>query len=168
MIVRGDRWVRISVWRPLFKVSNGCNISMPVSRHFTRNPGEVVTDMSHPLQHGQLLFSPGCHFSYRVIGPCCRLFDREQLPWPCCRLEWGGKEPSWRRIGRRFIVDLASKTHPSYSVELLGYGHPAEPIVLTLYSVNLPQPLKEWWHSPGKSAETCELPSPSPAAEERG
>ena len=102
--------------------------------------------MSHPLQHEQVFFSPGCHFSYRVIGPCCRLFDREQLPYPCCRLQWRGKEPSWRRIGKRFIVDLSTKKHPSYSVEILGQGL-LEPIVLTLYAVNLPEETKSWWHS---------------------
>jgi hypothetical protein len=102
--------------------------------------------MSHPLQHGQVFFSPGCHFSYRVIGPCCRLFDREQLPWPCCRLQWRGKEPSWRRIGKRFIVDLSTKNHPSYSVEILGQGL-QEPIVITLYAVNLPDAIRHWWHS---------------------
>jgi len=53
--------------------------------------------------HGLLEFSsehasPGGQFSFRVLGPCCRLFDREELPWPCCRLAWRSKEPSWRRI----------------------------------------------------------------------
>lgn len=109
--------------------------------------------MLHPLDHGQIILSPGCHFSYRVIGPCCRLFDREQLPWPCCRLQWRGKEPSWRRIGRRFTVDLATRGHPTYSVEFLGQAQATpstrnqDPIVLTLYWVNLPQPMKEWWYS---------------------
>ena len=102
--------------------------------------------MSHPLQHGQVFFSPGCHFSYRVIGACCRLFDREQLPYPCCRLQWRGKEPSWRRIGKRFIVDLSTKKHPSYNVEILGQGL-QEPIVITLYAVNLSEDAKHWWHS---------------------
>ena len=102
--------------------------------------------MFHPLQHGQVFFSPGCHFSYRVIGSCCRLFDREQLPYPCCRLQWRGKEPSWRRIGKRFIVDLSTKKHPSYNVEFLGQGL-QEPIVITLYAVNLPEATKTWWHS---------------------
>lgn len=102
--------------------------------------------MSHPLSNGQIFSSPGCHFTYRVIGPCCRLFDREQLPWPCCRIEWHGKEPSWRRIGRRFIADLATRNSPSYSVEILG-REAHEPIVVTLYWLKLPQPLKEWWHS---------------------
>ncbi|UBF24446.1 hypothetical protein K9N68_22485 [Kovacikia minuta CCNUW1] len=107
---------------------------------------EKITAESHPLRYGQVFFSPGCHFSYRVLGPCCRLFDREQLPWPCCRIQWRGKEPSWRRIGKRFTVDLATRNHPSYSVEILGQGT-TEPIVITLYSVNLPQPVRDWWHS---------------------
>lgn len=102
--------------------------------------------MSHPLNHGQIFSSPGGHYSYRVIGPCCRLFDREILPWPCCRIEWRGKEPSWRRIGKRFIADMATRNSPSYSVEIIGQGTSA-PIVVTLYWIKLPQPLKEWWHS---------------------
>ncbi|MGA7932971.1 MAG: hypothetical protein WCA35_05280 [Kovacikia sp.] len=109
-------------------------------------PVKEMTVDSHPLQQGQVFFSPGCHFSYRVLGPCCRLFDREQLPWPCCRLQWRGKEPSWRRIGKRFTVDLATRNHPSYCVEILGQVTP-EPIVITLYSVSLPPPVRDWWHS---------------------
>ncbi len=114
----------------------------------------------HPLHHGDLFSSPGCHFSYRVIGPCCRLFDREQLPWPCCRLQWRGKEPSWRRIGKRFVPDVGTKRHPSYSVEIVGQG-PAdsshrrqsdrppslEPIIITLYPVDLPAVVRDWWHT---------------------
>lgn len=102
--------------------------------------------MSHPLRHGQTFFSPGAHFSYRVIGSCCRLFDRETLPYPCCRIEWHSKEPSWRRVGKRLIVDLATRNSPSYSVEIVGQAMP-EPLVMTLYSIKLPQPLKEWWVS---------------------
>jgi hypothetical protein len=114
----------------------------------------------HPLHHGDLFSSPGCHFSYRVIGPCCRLFDREQLPWPCCRLQWRGKEPSWRRIGRRFVPDLGTKRHPSYSVEIVGQGlgpspnlsqgdgqNLLEPMIITLYPVQLPPAVRDWWHA---------------------
>jgi hypothetical protein len=103
-----------------------------------------LAEMSHPLPPDTVFASPGGHFVYQVIGPCCPLFDREQLPWPCCRLQWRGKEPSWRRIGRRFVPDLASRKHPSYYVEILGQGT-TEPLVLTLHSVNLAQPLKDWW-----------------------
>ncbi len=102
--------------------------------------------MSHPFNHGHLFSSPGGHYNYRVIGPCCRLFDRETLPYPCCRLEWRGKEPSWRRIGKRFTPDMATRNSPSYSVEILGQGT-TQPIVITLYWIKLPQPLKDWWYS---------------------
>lgn len=103
--------------------------------------------MSHPLEHGQTVYSPGCHFTYRVIGPCCRLFDREDLPWPCCRLQWRGKEPSWRRIGKRFTPDLATRNSPSYAVEVVGQEYAGRTFVVTLYAVKLPQPIREWWHS---------------------
>jgi hypothetical protein len=75
------------------------------------------------------------------------LFDREQLPWPCCRIQWRGKEPSWRRIGRRFTPDLAAKKHPSYYVEILGLGNPAPRFILTLYTVKLSPTEREWWCS---------------------
>ncbi len=120
--------------------------------------------VSHPIKHGDIIFSPGCHFSYRVIGPCCRLFDREQLPWPCCRLQWRGKEPSWRRIGRRLIVDLATKKHPSYSVEILGQGT-LEPIVITLYAVNLPPSVRDWWHCDRPAQHSSPVGEPVPSVQ---
>lgn len=119
----------------------------------------LTTD--HPLAAGQIISSPGCHFSYRIRGACCRLFDREQLPWPCCRLQWRGKEPSWRRIGRRFIVDLATRNFPSYSVEIVGQKPLAEePLVITLYWVRLSPLLKAWWYA-DKPARSMAL-SPQP------
>ncbi len=102
--------------------------------------------MQHPFEHGQIFYSSGGHFTYRVIGPCCRLFDREELPWPCCRLQWHSKEPSWRRIGKRFVPDLATKSSPSYSVEVLGQEYSGRSII-TLYPVKLSPELKEWWYS---------------------
>lgn len=120
----------------------------------------TISAMIHPLEQGQVIISPGCHFSYRVIGPCCRLFDRDQLPWPSCRLQWRGKEPSWRRIGKRFVVDLATRGHPTYSVEILGQGRItarshtrnnaaefSEPMLVTAYWIKLPEPVKEWWYA---------------------
>jgi hypothetical protein len=117
-----------------------------------------MADLQHLLNHGDVFFSPGCHFSYRVVGPCCRLFDREQLPWPCCRLQWRGKEPSWRRIGKRFVPDLGTKRHPSYSVEIIGQGQidpiAGEPTIITLYAVQLSTDLRHWWHDdkPGQQS----------------
>ena len=99
------------------------------------------------LESGSEHTSPGCHYSYRVLGPCCRLFDREELPWPCCRLAWRSKEPSWRRIGRRFVADLASRRCPSYAVELLQPGARPTRTVITLFPVRLGSDLQEWWYS---------------------
>ncbi len=107
----------------------------------------------HPLPAGYLFQSPGCHFTYRILGPCCRLFDREQLPYPCCRIEWRGKEPSWRRIGKRFVVDMGTKNSPSYSVEIVGQES-REPIVVTLYPVKLSPEQREWWISRAKPDST--------------
>ena len=106
----------------------------------------AVDPQQHPWQHGQIFSSAGGHFTYRVIGPCCRLFDRDNLPWPCCRLEWRGKEPSWRRVGRRFVADLAVKTAPSYNVEILAPDH-GLPFVMTLYWVKLSPAIREWWYA---------------------
>lgn len=106
-----------------------------------------LQSIQHPLEQGQTFRSPGCHFTYRVIGPCCRLFDREELPWPCCRLQWRGKEPSWRRIGKRFVSDLATQNSPSYSVEVVGQEYSGRTFVVTLYAVKLPQPVRAWWHA---------------------
>ena len=49
---------------------------------------------------GSVQSSYGGQYSYKVIGPCCRLYDREELPWPCSRLAWRSKEPSWRSAGK--------------------------------------------------------------------
>jgi hypothetical protein len=110
------------------------------------NPTDA--DMQHPFPHGHTFLSPGNHFTYRVIGPCCRLFDREELPWPCCRIQWRGKEPSWRRIGKRLIPDLATQNSPSYAVEIVGTEATSGRVtIVTLYAVKLSPEIREWWHS---------------------
>ena len=101
----------------------------------------------HPLQPGQIFYSAGGHFTYRVVGACCRLFDREELPYPCCRIAWRGKEPSWRRIGKRFVPDLATQNSPSYCVEILGQEYAGRSLIVTLYAVKLSPSVREWWHS---------------------
>ena len=101
----------------------------------------------HPWPTGHVFHSPGGQFGYRVVGPCCRLFDREQLPWPCCRISWRSKEPSWRRIGRRFVADIATRRYPSYCVELLGQGPAVTSFVLTLYTAKLSPTDQAWWYS---------------------
>lgn len=112
------------------------------------------------LDHGSLQASPGGQYSYRVIGPCCRLFDREELPWPCCRLAWRSKEPSWRRIGRRLVADLASRRCPSYAVELLQPGARPTGTVITLFPQRLGPALQEWWYS--KQPNSCDPSNSEP------
>ncbi len=103
--------------------------------------------LGHPWPTGHIFESLGAHLTYRVVGPCCRLYDREQLPWPCCRLQWHSKEPSWRRIGRRLIADLSTRTHPSYCVEIIGQSYRSAPVVMTLYTVRLTAQQQRWWHT---------------------
>jgi hypothetical protein len=110
--------------------------------------------------------SLGGQYSFRVLGPCCRLFDREELPWPCCRIAWRSKEPSWRRVGRRFVADLAARRCPSYAVELLQPGSRPTVTVLTLFSLRLCAPLQEWWYS--KQPASLEAENVAPPTAPRG
>ena len=117
--------------------------------------------------HGSEHTSLGGQYSFRVLGPCCRLFDREELPWPCCRIAWRSKEPSWRRVGRRFVADLAARRCPSYAVELLQPGSRPTVTVLTLFALRLNAPLQEWWYSKQPAsleAENTAPPQPEGAA----
>ena len=126
------------------------------------------SDVQALLEHESVHASPGGQYSFRVIGPCCRLFDREELPWPCCRLAWRSKEPSWRRVGRRFVPDLASRRCPSYSVELLQPGSRPTSTLLTLFSMRLMPELQEWWYSrlPKSMVALNQVP-PEPFVEDR-
>ena len=110
------------------------------------------------MEHGTICPSQGGQFSFRVIGPCCRLFDREELPWPCSRLAWRSKEPSWRRIGSRFVADIAARRCPSYAVEILQPGSKPTKTVLTLFSRRFSSDMQEWWysrHPRSKEASNC-------------
>ena len=107
-------------------------------------PTDKVQDL---LDHGSIHSSVGGQFSYRVLGPCCRLYDREELPWPCCRLSWKGREPSWKRVGKRLVPDIAAQKCPSYSVEIIQPGHKSTTTILTSYSEKLDSNLEEWWYS---------------------
>lgn len=129
--------------------------TMSLSQVSTQHP---LVSMEHPWPTGYVFQSPGKQFSYRVIGPCCRLFDREQLPWPCCRLQWRGKEPSWRRIGRRLIADFSAKRYPSYCVELLDYSG-ATALVTTLYTRRLSPLQQQWWYAKHLSDQTMKFPN---------
>ncbi|MFN9661428.1 MAG: hypothetical protein ACK6BC_13855 [Cyanobacteriota bacterium] len=99
------------------------------------------------LASGSLHTSLGGQYSYRVLGPCCRLFAREELPGPGCRLGWQSQEPSWRRVGRRLVPDLAARRCPSYAVELLQPGARLTRTVITLFPQRLSPALQEWWYS---------------------
>ena len=107
-------------------------------------PTDKVQDL---LDHGSIHTSIGGQFSYRVLGPCCRLYDREELPWPCCRLSWKGREPSWKRVGKRLVPDIAAQKCPSYSVEIIEPGSKSTITILTSYSERLDSSLEEWWYS---------------------
>ncbi len=99
------------------------------------------------LDPGSLFDSPGGSFSYQVLGPVCRLYDREQLPWPCCRLSWRGKEPSWRRVGCRLVADLAVRRFPSYAVRGTDrYGNTWESVA-TDFTYQLPERERVWWYA---------------------
>ncbi len=99
----------------------------------------------HPLDHGKWLRSPGHSFAYQVQGPVCRLYDREELPWPSCSLAWKGKQPSWNRIGRRFVPDLAASRCPSYAVIAVDHWGNQWEQVITLYYQRLAKQQKQWW-----------------------
>jgi len=108
--------------------------------------GLLLKLLRHPLRPGQVFKRPGGTFKYRVVGACCRLYDREDLPHPCCRLSWRGKEPFWNRQGKRFIPDIAVKRSPSYCVQLVDYPE-AAPFVMTLYWLQLSDVQQQWWYS---------------------
>jgi len=101
----------------------------------------------HPLHSDKKLRSPGGSFHYVVQGPVCRLYDREELPWPSCSLAWRGKQPSWNRQGRRFVPDLAASRCPSYSVVGCDQWGEQWEQVLTIYNERLDKPVKDWWYS---------------------
>lgn len=100
---------------------------------------------SQIIPRGSAFKSHGGRFGYQVIGPVCRLYDREELPWPSCSLAWRGKQPSWNRVGARFIADLAAARCPSYAVKGVdAYGNTWDDVV-TLYDEKLAPDLKQWW-----------------------
>ena len=113
------------------------------------------------FNHGEVQSSIGGQFSFRIIGPCCRLYDRNDLPWPCCRISWRSKEPSWRRIGKRFVPDIAASKCPSYSVEVLQPGSKSTQTVITLFPKQFSRDLQEWWYSkrPESRSEKNTYPS---------
>jgi hypothetical protein len=119
----------------------------------TPTEGELISSESTLipmglLAHGSILNSPGNSFQYEIIGPICRLYDLDQLPYPCCRLQWKGKEPSWNREGRRFVPDMATRKHASYHVKLVGGKNALTDgtLEITLYWKSpLSREIAHWW-----------------------
>lgn len=107
------------------------------------------------LDPGTSFRSPGGSFSYVVAGACCRLFDRDTLPWPSCSLAWRGKQPSWRRQGRRLVGDLAARRFPSYAVIGIDRDGNTWESVVTDFTFKLRPEMAAWWYSktppPGKT-----------------
>lgn len=99
----------------------------------------------HPVRRNKILRSYGGSFVYEVLGPVCRLYDREELPWPSCSLQWKGKQPSWNRHGARFVPDMATSRCPSYAVR--GYDHYGNQWeqVISLYDAKLSKSERSWW-----------------------
>lgn len=111
-------------------------------------------------QYGDLILSPGLSFDYVVIGPVCRLYDREELPYPSCSLSWRGKQPSWNRVGKRFVPDMACTRSPSYSVKLVYYDVLIKNEcykILTLYPQKLDTETKQWWYTKAPTKKLEEL-----------
>jgi len=101
------------------------------------------------LEYGDRIYSPGGSYTYEVIGLVCPLYDREKLDYPHCRIEWkdcrgNGKAPAWNRQGKRFVVDIATRKHPSYAVRICGTR---DIINLTLFWLELNKEDQEWWYS---------------------
>jgi len=97
-------------------------------------------------QFNDRIVSPGGSFSYVVEGPVCILYDREQLPWPCCSLQWKGKQPSWNRIGKRFVPDMAASRCHAYAVKGNDLWGTEWKQVLIQYNRRLSRQEKDWWY----------------------
>lgn len=102
------------------------------------------------LNPGDIFYSPGGSVRYEVIGAVCRLYDRDELPYPCCRLGWHGKEPFWNRVGRRFVPDIAARRCESYSVKLVGSN---EQRIYSFYYKKLTQEEAAIWFTTDKKRE---------------
>ena len=109
--------------------------------------------MTQLAVQGSRVTSPGGSFTYTVQGPVCILFDREELPWPSCSLQWRGKQPSWNRVGRRLIPDLAAQRCPSYSVKGVDVWGVEWDQILTLYHSRLSSEERQWWYFKGPKSQ---------------
>lgn len=101
------------------------------------------------LKPGKFIRSHGGSFVYQVIAPACKLYDREELPWPSCSISWKGKQPSWNRIGARLVPDMAAGRCPSYAVEGRDLHGNCWTEVVTFYWERLDAKTKNWWYYKG-------------------
>lgn len=105
------------------------------------------------LAFGERIDSPGGSFVYEIQGPVCILYDRDELPWPCCSLAWKGKQPSWNRQGKRFVPDLAASNCESYWVSGKDAAGHTWRQVLTLYYRRLNREEKRFWYWKGPASQ---------------
>lgn len=100
------------------------------------------------LQYGDRIQSPGGMFLYEIVGPCCQLFDREELPWLSCNRLGRFKQPSWARIGKRFVADRSVTKRASYCVQQIDSSDSicSAPKVI-IYWKELSKEEIDWWYS---------------------
>ena len=98
------------------------------------------------LKIGKKIQSPGGSFVYEIQGPVCVLYDRNELPWPCCSLVWKGKQPSWNRQGKRFVPDLAAAKCEAYWVKGEDAAGTTWEQTLVRYHERLSRQEKDWWY----------------------
>jgi|14BtaG_2_1085337.scaffolds.fasta_scaffold00111_16 hypothetical protein len=98
------------------------------------------------LNTNKRIRSPGGSFVYEVQGPACILYDRNELPWPSCSLQWKGKQPSWNRQGRRLVPDMAASRCHAYSVKAFDLWGSSWEQVLVMYDFRLTREEKDWWY----------------------
>lgn len=121
-----------------------------------------VEPSSQILPPGSRFSSTGGRFTYEVIGPVSRLYDREELPWPSCSTVWKGKQPSWNRVGKRLVPDMAAQRCPSYAVKGMDAQGNEWFDVMTIYWEKLTPELRQWWVTKKPDAKAFpELPENS-------
>lgn len=109
----------------------------------------LVSKVLAMMRSGDVISSPAGGFIYTLQGAVCRLFDREELPWPSCSLQWKGKQPSWNRVGCRFVPDMASRRFQSYSVTGIdAWGSEWVGVMTMYFEPQLSKAEARWWYHP--------------------
>lgn len=62
-------------------------------------------------------------------------------------MSWKGKQPSWRRVGPRFVADLTCRRFPSYAVHGVDQWGAEWDSIYTIYPERLRGREAEWWYS---------------------